>query len=136
MPHKPEGRVFQGPRGGRAKPDSIRVILIRDVIRPLAKKFPSLRGGVSFDKGRIHSFRHYFCSMAAQQNIPEATLMLWLGHQHSSMIRHYYNLHDEQAQTEMRRLESIIPPISQASTPPAPPATTDPPGDDKANPTD
>ena len=35
--------VFHGPRRGRLKPDTIRRILVRDVITPLAPKFPRLK---------------------------------------------------------------------------------------------
>ena len=32
--------IFHGPRGGALKPDTVRRILIRDVLTPLAKRFP------------------------------------------------------------------------------------------------
>lgn len=67
--------VFHGPRGGRLKPDTIRRILIRDVLTPLAERFLSPEGEVSFADGRLHSFRHYFCSTCANHNIPEQTGM-------------------------------------------------------------
>jgi integrase len=77
------------------------------VLKPLAKNFPSKAGEQNLLDGRVHSFRHYFCSRCAREGIAVQTLMLWLGHQDSSMIRHYYHLHDDQAQLQMNKLKSI-----------------------------
>ncbi len=99
--------VFYGPRGGRVKPDTIRRILIRDVLTPLAERFPTAEGEVGFAEGRLHSFRHYFCSTCANNNIPEQMVMQWLGHQESDMVRHYYHLHDEEARRRMRGLNFL-----------------------------
>ena len=38
MPHV-DSYIFHGPRGGRIKPDTVRRMLVNDVIRPLAKGF-------------------------------------------------------------------------------------------------
>lgn len=99
--------VFYGPRGGRLKPDTIRRILIRDVLTPLAERFPSQEDEVGFVDGRLHSFRHYFCSTCANNNIPEQMVMQWLGHQESDMVRHYYHLHDEEARRRMSGLNFL-----------------------------
>jgi integrase len=106
--HK-DGRVFHGPLGGVLKPDTIRNILIREVLEPLAERFPPAPGRKSFRDGRLHSFRHYFCSMSATNNVPEQILMSWLGHQDSKMVRHYYHLHDAPSQAHMARTEFITP---------------------------
>ena len=96
--------LFRGPRGGRLKPDTVRVILIRDVIHPLKARFPTPPGQRGFEHGRLHSFRHYFCSTAVVAGIPQATLMLWLGHLDSAMIRHYFHLHDAESRRQMATL--------------------------------
>ena len=76
--------VFLGPRGGRLKPDTVRNILVREVIKPLSKQFPKkFPGERSFEDGRLHSFRHYFCSTCANTGIPERVVMAWLGHSSS-----------------------------------------------------
>ena len=77
---------------------------VRKVIEPLSKKFPDPTGGKGFSAGRLHSFRHAFCSTCANQNVPERMVMQWLGHQDSAMIRHYYHLHDEEARRRMDQL--------------------------------
>lgn len=105
--HHTDGRVFHGPLGGLLKPDTVRNALIRDVLTPLAIRFPSPRGKKGVLDGRLHSFRHYFCSMSAISRVPEQTLMSWLGHQDSKMVRHYYHLHDESSQMYMAQVEFL-----------------------------
>ena len=102
-----EGFVFRGPRGGHLKPDTVRRILIREVLEPLAEQFPVADGGKGFRDGRLHSFRHYFCSTCANSSVPERMVMEWLGHQDSEMVRHYYHLHDEEARRRMAALDFL-----------------------------
>jgi integrase len=102
-----DGFVFHGPRGGRLKPDTVRRILVREVIQPLVPKFPSPDGEKGFRDGRLHSFRHAFCSNCANNGVPERMVMLWLGHGDSEMIRRYYHLHDEEARRRMNQLDFL-----------------------------
>jgi integrase len=104
-----EGYVFRGPRGGRLKPDTVRRILVREVLEPLAHRFPST-GEKGFRDGRLHSFRHYFCSTCANSGVPERMVMEWLGHVDSEMVRHYYHLHDAEARQRMAGLDSSAAP--------------------------
>jgi integrase len=114
LPRHADGRVFHGPLGGLLKPDTVRNILIRDVIEPLSKRFRSPREGKGFGDGRLHSLRHYFCSMSAANNVPEQILMSWLGHRDSKMVRHYYHLHDAPSQQHMARTEFFTMPAMNA----------------------
>lgn len=102
-----DGFVFHGPLGGKVKPDVVRRALIREVLEPLSDRFPSESGEPGFKDGRLHSFRHYFCSMCANQQVPERMLMNWLGHRHSSMVHRYYHLHDRESQLQMSRLSRL-----------------------------
>jgi len=102
-----DGFLFHGPRGGRLKPDTVRQILIRDVLTPLKERFPTPEGEVGFADGRPHSFRHYFCSTCANNGVPEQIVMAWLGHRDSAMVKHYYHLYDEEAQRQMKRLNFL-----------------------------
>ncbi len=106
--------VFYGPRGGRLKPDTVRRAFVRDVIEPLHDQFPAPQGQKSFQDGRLHSFRHAFCSQCANDNVPERVLMDWLGHQDSAMIRHYYHLHDQESQRRMSRMNFLGGPSGEA----------------------
>ena len=89
------------------KPDTVRINLIRDVLTPLAEKFPATIGVDGFTDGRLHSFRHYFCSICAGSNVPEQVVKEWLGHADSRMVRHYFHLHDDEAQRQMRRVDFL-----------------------------
>jgi integrase len=100
-----DGLVFHGPLGGKVKPDTIRNILIKDVLTPLASKFPAADGETGFADGRLHSFRHYFCSTCANDSVPEQVVKEWLGHSDSKMVKHYYHLHQDEAQRQMKRLD-------------------------------
>ena len=100
-----DGLIFHGPKGGKLKPDTVRRSLIWDVLTPLAKRFPSSAEEVGFRHGRLHSFRHFFCSTCANKGVPEQVVMAWLGHSDSAMVRHYYHLHDDEAQRQMKRLD-------------------------------
>lgn len=105
--HHPDGRVFHGPRDGVLSPDIARRTLIKEVLTPLAKRFPTPDGETGFQDGRLHSFRHYFCSTCANTGVPEQVVMRWLGHQDSLMVRHYYHLHDDEAQRQMQRVNFV-----------------------------
>ena len=107
LPLARDGRVFRGPRGGILKADTVRNILIRDVITPLSGRFPTEPGEIGFADGRLHSFRHYFCSVCANTGVPEQVVMRWLGQQSSRMVRHYYHLHDDEAQRQMQRVQFL-----------------------------
>jgi integrase len=107
LERQPDGFVFHGPRGGRLKPDTVRLLLIRDVLQPLKERFPALEGAPGFADGRLHSFRHYFCSVCVIKHVPEQMVMNWLGHSDSKMVRHYFHLRDEDAQQQMKRLDFL-----------------------------
>jgi len=108
LPHSADGRVFHGAYGGRLKPDRVRLLLIKRVLKPLAGRFPTPAGETrGFIDGRIHSFRHYFCSMCANTGVAEQTLMSWLGHRSSTMIRRYYHLHYAASQQAMQRVQFV-----------------------------
>lgn len=99
--------VFHGPHGGRIHPNTVRNALVQKVLNPLTKKFPRQGESQSFEDGRVHSFRHYFCSMCANSSVPERMVMEWLGHQDSEMVRHYYHLHDDEARRRMADLDFL-----------------------------
>ena len=107
LPRSPDGLVFHGPRQGRLKPDTVRRILIRDVLTPLTDRFAMPGSEIGFASGRLHSFRHYFGSRCANSGVAEQVVMAWLGHADSKMVHHYYHLHDDEAQRQMKRLQFL-----------------------------
>ena len=102
-----DGRVLHGPKGGQLKPDTIRNVLVREVLTPLADRFPAASGMKGFCDGRLHSFRHYFCSISANSGVPEQIVMTWLGHADSKMVRLYYHLHHDEAQKQMSKINFV-----------------------------
>ena len=101
------GTIFHGPLGAKIKPDTVRNILIREVLTPLECQFPTEQGSVGFKDGRLHSFRHYFCSACANNNVPELMVMNWLGHSDSAMVHHYYHANNQEAQRRMSEINFI-----------------------------
>ena len=106
LPRERDNYVFHGPRGGRLKPDSVLSFFIRHVIKPLKERFPS-NNRVGFRDGRLHSFRHYFCSRCANEGLSELAVMEWLGHRVSAMVKYYYHLFDRQAHALMAKVEFV-----------------------------
>jgi len=92
------------PRGGRIKPDTIRNILIKDVLQPLTERFPAAEGEKGFPHGRLHSFRHFFCSQCANKGVAERVVMDWLGHADAAMVRRYYHIHAQKSRRQLNRL--------------------------------
>lgn len=102
-----DGRIFHGPRGGILKPDTVRNIFLRDIIEPLKAKFPTPPGEIGFEHGRLHSFRHYFCSQAFRDGVSEAELMAWLGWRDSKMVAHYRHLRREDGQRKIDEIDFL-----------------------------
>lgn len=91
LERRSHGRVFGGPQGGALDPDRVRTVLVQKVIGPLKERFPTPAGQVGFEHGRLHSFRHFFCSWAASCGVPERTVMTWLGHREARMASRYFS---------------------------------------------
>lgn len=104
LPRNADGRVFHGPLGGHLKPDTVRNILQRDALEPLSSRFPALSKEKGLLDGRLHSFRHFFCSVCASSGVPEQTVMNWLGHADSKMVRRYFHLPREESQKQMAKV--------------------------------
>lgn len=101
---KPSQKVFHGQRGGKLKPDTVLLVLKRDVLPALSKQFSTADGRAGITAGRVHSFRHYFASTAANAGVPEQVLMDWLGHQEAGMIRRYYHLRRDESRRQMNKI--------------------------------
>lgn len=109
IPHHRDGYVFHGPRGGRLKPDTARNVLTGRVLPHVAKELRGKGIATRVEEGRLHSFRHYFCSQCANSGTPVQMVLAWLGHRDSRMIRYYYHLFDEPAQEQMKKLNFVGP---------------------------
>jgi integrase len=107
IPHHADGRIFHGPRGGIVKPDTVRIIFVREVIEALKTNFPTTAGDVGFEHGRIHSFRHYFCSQAFLSGAAAEDIQEWLGHQDSKMVAHYRHLRADDSQRKIKQIDFL-----------------------------
>jgi integrase len=74
------------------------------VIEPLKEESPTSPGEIGFEHGRIHSFRHFFCSQAFLGGASEGEIREWLGHAESKMVEHYRHLRNEDAQRKMEQI--------------------------------
>lgn len=105
LPRYPDGKVFRGPDGKPIGRVLVLKTLKQQVLEPLANDFPTAPGAAAgLRDGCLHSFRHYFCSVSADAGVSEQTLMSWLGHRESKLIRRYYHLHDDASQQSMKKI--------------------------------
>lgn len=107
LPRESDGYVFHAARGGRLHPRNVLQAFIDDVIEPLKAEFPAADGEIGFEHGRLHGFRHYFCSQAFVCGASEGEIKEWLGHADSKMVEHYRHLRDEDAQRKMAQIDFL-----------------------------
>jgi integrase len=102
-----DGRVFHAPLGGRLWPRNVLDAFINEVIEPLKQRFSTPAGEIGFEHGRLHSFRHFFCSQAFLDGASEGEIREWLGHRESRMVEHYRHLRSDDAQRKMERIDFL-----------------------------
>jgi len=107
LPKRPDGFVFHAQMGGRLRPRNALQAFIDDVIEPLKAAFPTPEGEIGFEHGRLHSFRHFFCSQAFLGGASEGEIREWLGHRDSKMVEHYRHLRSEDAQRKMQKIDFL-----------------------------
>lgn len=91
LPRANDGYVFRGASGRRLNAGGVRTALVEKVIEPLKGRFPGLGDGKSFKDGRLHAFRHLFCSICHRSGVPELVVKNWLGHRDSQMVHTYFH---------------------------------------------
>ena len=107
MPRHADGFVFHAARGGRIRPRNVLEQFIQHVIEPLKAKFTTPAGEIGFEHGRLHSFRHFFCSQCFLGGASEGEIKEWLGHADSKMVEHYRHLRREDAQRKMNQIRFL-----------------------------
>jgi len=78
--------------------------------RKLLKRLKQLCEECEFENPhqyKLHSFRHHFASICANNHVAYRKALAWLGHSSSEMLDLYYHLHDEDSQHAMRALASL-----------------------------
>lgn len=109
LPHREDGLVLSGPRGGRLDGDTLLNAYKARVRDPLAEKFPVRPGErYGFADAVLHSFRHYFISRCARSGVPQPVVSAWVGHSSSRMIQHYFTLYADESRAIRQRLPSIV----------------------------
>jgi len=108
-----DGRVFHAERGGQLRPRNVLTVFIRDVIEPLAEKFPTPDGEIGFKHGRVHSFRHFFVSQAFLGGASEGEIREWVGHADSKMVEYYRHLGRKDALRRMEQISFVDPDASE-----------------------
>lgn len=99
------GLVFHAAKGGQLRSRNVLAQFIKHVIEPLKTRFPLPEGeAIGFEHGRLHSFRHFFCSQAFVGGANVGEIQDWLGHADSDTVQHYRHLRDEDAR---RRMDSL-----------------------------
>lgn len=107
LPRASDGYVLHAPQGGILRPRNVLEVFIREVIVPLTKTFPTTSGDIGFEHGRLHSFRHFFCSQAFLGGASEGEIKEWLGHKEAGMVEHYRHLRNEDAQRKMAQINFL-----------------------------
>jgi integrase len=105
MTRSADGYVFYAARGGKLHSRVVLQMFIDVAIEPLKVKFPTPIGEIGFEHGRLHSFRHFFCSQAFLGGASEGEIKEWLGHADSKMVEHYRHLRSDDAQRKMEKIE-------------------------------
>lgn len=128
LPRHADGFVFHAARGGRVRTRNVLEQFIQHVIEPLKTTFTTPAGEIGFEHGRLHSFRHFFCSQCFLGGASEGEIKEWLGHADSKMVEHYRHLRSEDAQRKMNQIRfldradgrpdviSFVKPASQAAS--------------------
>jgi site-specific recombinase XerD len=94
LPKKSE-LVFLMPDGRQVSPKKLRVYL-----KSLCKQ-------CGFEKPtqyKLHTFRHFFASYCAQQNLSYKYILEWMGHSSSAILDMYFTMNDKQAHIAMNSL--------------------------------
>jgi integrase len=107
-----DGYVFHALRGGKLLARNVLQTLIDKVVEPLKKRFPTAKDDHGFEHGRLHSFRHFFCSQCFLGGASEGEIRQWLGHADTKMVEHYRHLRNEDAQKKMNQIKFLDPPES------------------------
>jgi integrase len=53
---------------------------------------------------KLHTFRHFFASYCAQQNLSYKYVLEWMGHSSSAILDMYFTMNDRQARVAMNGL--------------------------------
>ena len=87
--------VFLMPDGRLVSPKKLRAYL-----KSLCKQC----GFENPQQYKLHTFRHFFASYCAQQNLSYKYILEWMGHSSSAILDMYFTMNDRQARRAMNSL--------------------------------
>ena len=87
--------MFFMPDGKVVSPKKLRAYL-KDLCRQCGFENPR--------QYKLHTFRHFFASYCAQQNLSYKYVLEWMGHLSSAILDMYFTMNDRQAQAAMNSL--------------------------------
>ncbi len=96
--------LMHGPRGGQLRCDTFANHLREHALQPLKSRFPHAQ----FQTITAHSFRHFFNSNCAANNIAQQSVMDWMGHRTDSMAKRYFHRDDEASLRNIEKIEPIL----------------------------
>ena len=94
LPKKSE-LVFLMPDGRQVSPKKLRAYL-----KSLCKQC----GFENPTQYKLHTFRHFFASYCAQQNLSYKYILEWMGHSSNAILDMYFTMNDKQAHRAMNSL--------------------------------
>ena len=81
-----------------------RLLLNEIIIRTYLKDLCRQCGFENPRQYKLHTFRHFFASYCAQQNLSYKYVLEWMGHSSSAIPDMYFTMNDKQAQAAMNSL--------------------------------
>ena len=100
--------VFLMPDGRQVSPKKLRAYL-----KGLCKQC----GFENPRQYKLHTFRHFFASYCAQQNLSFKYILEWMGHSSSAILDMYFTMNDRQAQAAMNSLSFTIEKVENRTVP-------------------
>jgi integrase/recombinase XerD len=94
LPQKSE-LVFLMPDSRKVSPKKLRAYL-KNLCRQCGFQNPW--------QYKLHTFRHFFASYCAQQNLSYKYVLEWMGHSSSAILDMYFTMNDRHAQTAMNSM--------------------------------
>lgn len=102
MPRRGE-RVFYHPPT-RMHPGGVRPLEQTELLKRF-KRLCRRLGFVNWRKLKLHTFRHYFASVCARNNVSYKFALRWMGHTNSHILDLYFHMHDREAQQAINSLD-------------------------------
>lgn len=107
LPRSADGFVLHAMLGGKINVGNLRAVFVERVLTPLAERFPTPEDEIGFIDGRLHSFRHFFCSETFRSGASEGEIRAWLGHTDSRITARYRHLQIADAVDRMSRIDFL-----------------------------